>query len=410
MEPKDEPSSHDSPGRETARRMSRRRQAAVAAAAAVSAALVILVPMAPAAIAGEAAVPLQVDFAPAGSTPAAGFVLDHGQQYGPRTEPSQGENLVYGWVLDGTPIPLALTGSARERAKTGLTDTKLTTFVQMGGPGEQGSWEVKIADGWYAVAVGLGDAAANYDSYQSVTAEGVQVVEPYAPADDNRLRSGTAVVKVADGRLTVRADGGTNVKISYLTVAAVPAPSDSAVDVRVDFGAVSSAPAPGSLLDYGQPFGPRPSGEFGWLRAGGSVPLDLEGRGRQRSLPASDPRLENFVHMQGLTADDGRTLDADWGMTVPNGAYRVTVATGDAGNNYDSEHAITVEDVPAIKPFAPTFTSKFMVRAVDVQVTDTVLTISADGGTNTKLDYVEVRSLDAADGALVPLAITTPAG
>jgi hypothetical protein len=381
---------------------------------AISAAVLMVVPAPATAVAAPAPSPLGVDFGASSSTPADGYVLDHGQPYGLRSGADQGQNLVYGWVVDGESTPLALNSSGRERQDTGLTDAKLANFVQMRGPSALGSWELKVVDGWYMVAVGLGDAAANYDSLHTVTAEGVRVVDPFAPTDAHRLRSGAALVRVSDGRLTIRADTGSNVKITYLTIVDMPAPDEVASSVMIDFGSATSTPAAGNLLDFGQPFGPRPgfvspfgpdAGEFGWVVAGSSLPVDLVGSGRQRALAAPDPRQQSFVHMQDQPAASGRVVDGDWAMTVPNGRYRVAVGAGDAGNNYDSEHVITVEGVGAIDAFVPTFDTKFGVAVLDVSVRDSTLTVSAAGGMNTKLDFIEVQALQPTDAPLVPLDI-----
>ena len=393
------------------RRVTRRTKTMVVSTVAVAAALLLLSPTPGAAVAAPAPSLLGVDFGATSSAPAAGYVLDRGQPYGLRSGLDQGENLVYGWVLDGTSTPLALNSSGRERKDTGLADVKLTTFVQMRGPMGLGSWELKVVDGWYMVAVGLGDAAANYDSVHTVTAEGARVVAPFVPSKDQRLRSGAAMVRVEDGRLTIRSDGGDNVKITYLTVTRMS--EDEMGIVRVDFGAVTSTPAAGNLVDVGLPFGSQPGfvspfgpapGEFGWVVAGTAEPVDLVGSGRRRTLAAPDPRQQSFLHMQDQTSAAGSVVDADWVMTVPNGRYRVTVGVGDAGNNYDSEHAITVEDVRAIAAFVPAFDTKFDVGVVDVLVADASLTVSAAGGTNTKIDYIEVRALHPSDVRLVPLA------
>lgn len=345
------------------------------------------------AAAAPAPMPLQVDFGTSSTAPAAGYVLDYGQGYGSRTGSNQGTGLSYGWVTDGTTDPLSNTAGARNRATTGV-DPKQSSFVLMQ-PGStvRAAWEVEVADGWYSVTVGLGDSGPYYDSVQSATAEGVSVVDPYTPTQYTRLRTGTATVNVTDGRLTIRPENGTNVKITYLQVAAAPAPVAPTFPVRVDFGAPTSSPMAGNALDSGAPFGPRENGgEYGWVTAGTTAPLNLSNNGRQRTASGlADPRQANFVHMQATSTSSGNTTAGDWIMNVPNGTYRVTVGTGDANNIYDSRHAITVEGEVAIAPYTPTFANKFKIGVVDVDVTDGTLTVSAAGGSNTKIDFLEIQ-------------------
>lgn len=342
------------------------------------------------ATAAPASLPLQVDFATSGTTPAPGFVLDFGQAYGARSGPNQGSGLSYGWVSDGTATPLNNAGAGRNRGTVGV-DAKQSSFVLMQpSVATAGAWEAEVADGWYSVTVGVGDSGAYYDSVHAVSVEGVPVVEPFAPSPYSRLRTGTGTVQVADGRLTVRPAGGTNVKITFLTVAAAPPPTaDPVLPLKVDFGAQTSTPVPGNVLDDGTAFGFRAQGRFGWVAAGTSTPLNLAANGRQRSATGlADPRQATFVHMQGGSTP----TPGDWQLAVPPGTYRVTVGTGDASNVYDSRHAITVEGAVAIAPYTPTFATKFKVGVVDVGVTDGLLTVSAAGGSNTKIDFLEIQA------------------
>jgi WD40 repeat protein len=366
-----------------------------------------LVAVVPTAAAAPAAMPLQVDFGASSSTPATGFVLDHGQAYGPRSGAGQGQGLTYGWVADGTSTPLDLTSSGRTRTGTGLSDVKVTTFMHLQlDPAQPGAWEAEVAGGWYTVSVGLGDAAANYNSTHTVTAEGQQVVAPYTPTAPDRLRAGTVTVQVTDGRLTIRPEGGSNVKITYLTVVEAASPEAPAFPVKVDFGAQASSPADGNVLDYGEPYARRSGAEYGWVAEGTTNPVNLVGNGRQRTASGlADPRQGNFIHMQALTGASGNTTKSDWAMAVPNGDYRVTVGTGDAANVYDSSHALSVEGQTAIAAYTPTFASKFRIGVVDVEVTDGVLTVSALGGNNTKIDFVEIEQWDEPPAATMPLKV-----
>ena len=82
---------------------------------------------------------------------------------------------------------------------------------------------------------------------------------------------------------------------------------------------------------------------------------------------------------------------AAWELVVPDGSYSVTVSAGDA-NAIDSTHRIRVEGQVAIAAFVPTSATRFAQATVVVGVADGRLTVDAIGGTNTKLDYVDVTS------------------
>ena len=360
--------------------------------------------------AAPATLPLRIDFGTTGMTPAAGYLLDDGRAYGARTGVDQGQNLTYGWVADGTATPLDMTGGGRVRAGTAVLDPKQASLVHMQlNPARPGAWEVEIANGTYTVTVGVGDASTSFfDSVHAAGVEGQVAVYPYAPTWSNQLQTGTVTVSVTDGRLTVRPTGGTNVKITFLTIDRSTPPAELTFPFKVDFGAQSSTPAAGNVLDYGRPYQQQDAGEYGWVTEGSSDPLSLFGDGRQRSTSGlPDLRQSNFVHMQARPANPGA-----WEAEVPNGSYRVTAGVGDAGWYYDSTNVVLAEGKPVVPRFTPSPTAgRFMVGTADVQVTDGRLTISATGGTNTKLDYLEVVRWDDPPSPEFPLNVDFgPAG
>lgn len=351
-----------------------------------------VVAWAPAAAAAPATLPLRVDFGIAGMTPAAGYELDYGQAFGARTGANQGQGLTYGWTTDGTTTPVDLTGGGRVRSGTGVGDAKQTSLMHMQPSGRTGSWEAEVANGTYTVTIGVGDASTSfYDSVHAATVEGQVAVYPFTPSWSNQLQTGTVTVTVTDGRLTVRPTGGSNVKITFLTIDKAATATDVTFPFKVDFGAQSSTPVDGNILDYGRPYQAQDAGEYGWVAEGTSNPLSLFGDGRQRSTGGlTDLRQSNFVHMQARPTGPGA-----WELKVPNGTYRVTAGVGDAGWYYDSTNVVLAEGLPVIPAFTPSPTvGRFTSGTADVQVTDGRLTISATGGTNAKLDYLEILQWD----------------
>jgi hypothetical protein len=69
----------------------------------------------------------------------------------------------------------------------------------------------------------------------------------------------------------------------------------------------------------------------------------------------------------------------------------VTVSVGDATAT-DSTHRIRVEGNVVIAGFVPTSSTRFAQASRTVSVSDGRLTIDAIGGTNTKLNYVDVSA------------------
>jgi N-acetylneuraminic acid mutarotase len=167
----------------------------------------------------------------------------------------------------------------------------------------------------------------------------------------------------------------------------------------------AAAPVPaGYAVDSGR--GYDAARGSGWIREDSidatHVALDISPNTRDRNL-VSDQRLDTLVHMQfpaGTANDTAVRTPAAWELAVPNGSYTVTLSVGDAAAT-DSTHRINVEGAVAISAFQPTSSVRFASATKTVTVADGRLTIDARGGTNTKLDYIEVAPAS-------PTADTTP--
>jgi hypothetical protein len=160
---------------------------------------------------------------------------------------------------------------------------------------------------------------------------------------------------------------------------------------------------------------------FGWVRqdslGAAHVPLDVSPNTRDRNVEP-DQRLDTFVHMQYPVGANTTavTTPAAWEVAVPSGSYVVKVTTGDPVAWTDPEnHVIHVEGQTAIAGYVPSGVNGSATRhataTVTVTVTDGRLTVDAVGGTNTKLDYVDIAS--AASDTTPPAApanVTARAG
>ena len=100
----------------------------------------------------------------------------------------------------------------------GNSDTAVTSPV---------AWEYALENGQYEVTVGVGDPDF-FNSNHVINVEGESIISGFVPTgtavngflplDAQAFTTGTAVVEVTDGKLTVDAIGGENTKINYITI------------------------------------------------------------------------------------------------------------------------------------------------------------------------------------------------
>ncbi|CAN5248430.1 hypothetical protein BH23BAC1_BH23BAC1_48570 [soil metagenome] len=179
--------------------------------------------------------------------------------------------------------------------------------------------------------------------------------------------------------------------------------SENSINLKINFQDQATNPPSGWLKDYGQPFGPRTgsTNDYGWKKRSDGTPVDLSiggtaGNGRVRNTP-SDILLATFMHMQGndVANFNGNPTEGIWEMAVENGIYLVTVSVGD-GVEVNSEHSINVEGINVINKFIPSPNNRFKNATLTVTVADGLLTIDAIGGTNTKINSVNIESVNEA--------------
>ena len=183
---------------------------------------------------------------------------------------------------------------------------------------------------------------------------------------------------------------------SALTWRGIPVTSTGGFSKLVNFQPSASAVPSGYVKDSGLGFDATRG--FGWvteasLSSASHTPLDVSPNARDRDA-VSDQRLDTFIHMQypsSVSSSTAVRTPAAWELAVANGSYSVTVSVGDA-NAVDSTHRIRVEGQVAIAGFVPTSSNRFAQATIVVSVGDGRLTVDAIGGTNTKIDYVDVAS------------------
>ena len=138
---------------------------------------------------------------------------------------------------------------------------------------------------------------------------------------------------------------------------------------------------------------------------------NVVGPGNTTSVNQPDLRLATFMHMQlAATTNGGTITPGKWEMAVPNGAYTVTVAVGDAGVRGRQLNWINVENQNSIAGLrARPATNKFatVTRQV-VRRRDGRLTITPLSGTNTKIAYVDIDSHRPRAAGRTPRRSTRP--
>jgi len=322
---------------------------------------------------------IKVDFGPVGAAVSPGYVGDHGEAF----SSSSGR----GWISQTSTTPLSIVGNGRERNLT--SDQKIDTFIHMqftgtsGGVAKPARWEQVVDNGVYDVTVAVGDAGNATDSNDRITLESTTVIAGFHPTTSNKIATITSRVRVSDGKLTVDAAGGTNTKLDYIDIVPVSGTSGiGATIARVNFQP-AGAPVPyGYTADSGAAYSPARG--FGWVSETTSTGKSITGNAVDRNA-TPDQRNDTFMQMQ--------TSPARWEYAVPDGTYDVRVSVGDASTTTGSTHTISVEGDVAINGFVASSSEKFRVATVRVDVTDGRVTLDAAGGTNTKIDYVDI--LDA---------------
>ena len=203
--------------------------------------------------------------------------------------------------------------------------------------------------------------------------------------------------------------------LAVLATAVLPAAATAAVDARINFQPAGAIVPLGYTADSGGAF--TPTRGFGWVREDSlkkpnHVALDVSPNAVDRGI-ASDQRLDTFIQMQyprqGAPAGVV-TEPAAWEMVVPNGSYDVVVSVGDAGSDLNSSHRINVEGSATIANFVPTSANHFRSATTTVNVGDGRLTIDARGGTNTKINYVDVATTTDRTPPAAPSNVRATAG
>ncbi len=171
-----------------------------------------------------------------------------------------------------------------------------------------------------------------------------------------------------------------------------------AQNVKINFQPNASVVPAGYLKDSGAAYDAARG--YGWVNQSTGAALDISDLARDRNRPNADQRIDTIMHMQF-----GGRPAAAWEYAVPNGTYNVTVSVGDQANAkgvYDSKNTIRVEGDTVINQFQGSDTQKYQLASATVKVTDGRLTIDALGGTNTKINYLDIVNITPGNHPSIP--------
>ena len=181
-------------------------------------------------------------------------------------------------------------------------------------------------------------------------------------------------------------------------VGVAPAATAAPTSAHVNFQPAAAPIPAGYTADSGGAF----NGSAGWQTTAGT-PLDMTANTRDRNSSASASQLyDTFIHLQAPSGS-GTTTPGVWQTALNNGTYNVTVAVGEPSAT-NSVNQITAEpggpnSVVIINQFQPTTAARWSTATRQVTVADGFLTLSPAGGTNTKLDFVDVVPVGSGSGS-----------
>lgn len=197
--------------------------------------------------------------------------------------------------------------------------------------------------------------------------------------------------------------------------AGAPLARAAGFSVKINFQPQSTVIPAGYLRDSGEGYAVRTGAnqgggtlQYGWVVPGSSTPLNITNQTRERGRNLLDQRLDTLIHMQASGAQ------GVWEIAVANGTYDVTVAVGDAQTSTSNDqHSIRIEGVNVVNWFVAMGNSGTFTRhatiAASVSVSDGKLTIDANGGANTKINYVDLARRDPGDPERPSVTRVTPA-
>lgn len=315
----------------------------------------------------------KVNFQPATSSLPFDYMLDNGTLFGVHVN-----GCAYGWDM-----PVTVEDRRNTHPTAVAPDGRYYTSALMQPNGVNAKWEMEVPNGTYLVSLVAGDPlyfsagdASEPPMALKIAVEGMAWAGG-STTSNQRWVSGSGVVVVNDGRLTVTNDtGAVKNRINFIEITRI-GELPTGFRTKVNFQPLFS-PSPSSyLVDSGNLYGLQGNGyAYGWNVSNTGNSAD------RNSTESLDQRYDTLILMQNKGT-------FTWEMAVPNGKYAVYLVAGDP-IAVDSTYKIAVEGVLTING-SPLSTLHALAESVIVTVSDGRLTVSnASGAINNKIDFIEI--------------------
>ena len=249
----------------------------------------------------------RVNFTNATGDAVGGYVPDTGAVFGPRAG-----GLSYGWGADNT-------ANARDYDAGNSPDERYDSLNHLQRNGRDDVWEVAVPDGTYLIRLAGGDPGLRGDVIR-LEAEGVLVASGTTTLVNNWIE-GRALVRVADGRLTVRSGAGAvNNKINFIEIDRL---DDAPARPSTPAPFVATAASPTRVnLSWGAVPG---AGGYVLRRTGGNTATQSWVLGPGATTFSDEGLAPGTAYHYTLSAYDGRgpSVDATASATTPAGPASV---------------------------------------------------------------------------------------
>lgn len=148
----------------------------------------------------------KINFQPAGTPLAAGYLPDYGDTYGPR-----GNGYTYGWDVDNR-------RNTRDRNRVGDQRYDTLALTQLYGAAR---WEIEAPQGQFTVRIVAGDPAYTDSVYKFIIEDSYLAVDGRPTSSSPWVEGTVEYVQIfeIDGRLTIsNAAGSVNNKIAFIEI------------------------------------------------------------------------------------------------------------------------------------------------------------------------------------------------
>ena len=300
------------------------------------------------------------------------------------------------------PPPRRCRSSATPATATRWPTSASTRFIHMqytgatGGVAKPARWEAAVQNGIYDVTVAVGDVGTVTGSTHRLTVESTNLVNNFAAGlgQQDRHRHGPhpGHRRQGDPRRGRRHQHQARLRRHHpgRRTCSAPGPrwpaSTSGRPVHRRPTATRTTPAPPTRATRG----------YGWISQTDATPAAHHRQRARPQPPVPDQRLDTFMHMQFTGTSGGVAQPARWQYGLPDGhlrRHRLGRRLGHPGRT--RRHRLDRRGHRRDQQLRPDRQRQVPDRdRAGLGVTDGFLTLDAAGGTNTKINYVEIIDAD----------------